>query len=169
MNNLDGQYQSLLQYIINHGTEKKDRTGTGTISVFGRQIRHSMKDGFPLLTTKKMPFKTMATELIWFLRSDTNIKFLVDNNCHIWDGDAYKRFLNETIKIEPVEVKERAIAQLLNSKESKEEFINKIKTDDEFAKKWGDLGPVYGAGWRNWNGKSDEKLYEDYLKKVKEK
>ena len=93
MNNLDGQYQALLQYIINHGTEKKDRTGTGTISVFGRQIRHKMSEGFPLLTTKKMAFKTMATELIWFLRGDTNIKFLVDNNCHIWDGDAYKNWV----------------------------------------------------------------------------
>ena len=167
MNKLDKDYQALLQDIIDNGTEKKDRTGTGTISLFGRQIRHDMKTGFPLLTTKKMAFKTMATELIWFLRGDTNIKFLVDNNCHIWDGDAYKRFLNETIKIEPVEAKERAIAQLLNSKESKEEFINKIKTDDEFAKKWGSLGKIYGHGWRNWGGKSDDKLYEDYLKKVK--
>jgi thymidylate synthase len=114
-----------------------------------------------------MAWKTMVTELLWFLKGDTNIKYLIDNDCHIWDGDAYKRFLNETIKVEPLEVKQRAIEQLLSSKESKEEFINKIKTDDEFAKKWGELGPVYGAGWRNWNGKSDDKLYEDYLKKVK--
>ncbi len=91
MNNLDGQYQSLLQYIINHGTEKETRNGK-TISVFGRQIRHKMSEGFPLLTTKKMAFKTMATELIWFLRGDTNIKYLVDKDCHIWDGDAYKNF-----------------------------------------------------------------------------
>jgi thymidylate synthase len=113
-----------------------------------------MSDGFPLLTTKKMAWKTMVTELLWFLRGDTNIKFLVDNNCHIWDGDAYKRFLNETIKVEPLEVKQRAIEQLLNSKESKEEFINKIKTDDEFAKKWGELGPVYGKQWRRWTNTS---------------
>ena len=158
MNNLDGQYQALLQYIINHGTKKETRNGS-TISVFGRQIRHKMSEGFPLLTTKKMAFKTMSIELIWFLRGDTNIKFLVDNNCHIWDGDAYKRFLNETIKIEPVEVKERAIAQLLNSKESKEEFINKIKTDDEFAKKWGELGPIYGKQWRSW-GRSNVTNYD---------
>ena len=167
MNKLDLDYQKLLKDILDNGHQKGDRTGTGTISVFGRQIRHLMSEGFPLLTTKKMYFKGIVTELIWFLRGDTNIKFLVDNDCHIWDGDAYKRFLNDTIKIEPVEVKERAITQLLNSKESKEEFINKIKTDDEFAKKWGDLGPVYGAGWRNWGGKSDDELYEDYLKKVK--
>ena len=151
MNTLDKQYTDLLQDILDNGVKKQDRTGTGTISVFGRQIRHDMKDGFPLLTTKKMPFKTIVTELLWFLRGDTNIKYLVDNNCNIWNGDAYKRFLNETIKIEPLEVKQRAVEQLLNSKESKEEFINKIKTDDEFANKWGELGPVYGKQWRRWS------------------
>jgi thymidylate synthase len=150
MNSLDKQYTNLLQDILDNGITKSDRTGTGTISVFGRQIRHKMSEGFPLLTTKKMAWKTMVTELLWFLRGDTNIKYLVDNNCHIWDGDAYKRFLNETIKIEPIDAKQRAIEQLLNSKESKEEFINKIKTDDEFAKKWGSLGPVYGKQWRSW-------------------
>ncbi len=150
MNNLDKQYTDLLQDILDNGYTKSDRTGTGTKSVFGRQIRHKMSDGFPLLTTKKMYMKGIITELIWFLRGDTNIKFLVDNDCHIWDGDAYKRFLNETIKIEPIDAKQRAIEQLLNSKESKEEFINKIKTDDEFAKKWGELGPIYGKQWRSW-------------------
>ena len=169
MNKLDKDYQALLQDILDNGVEKKDRTGTGTISVFGRQIRHKMSEGFPLLTTKKMAWKQIVTELLWFLRGDTNIKYLVDNDCHIWDGDAYKKFLNETIRIEPEDVKQIAINQLLHSKESKEEFVNKIKTDDEFAKKWGSLGKIYGHGWRNWNGKSDDELYEDYLKKVKEK
>jgi thymidylate synthase len=154
MNTLDKQYQDLLQSILDYGVEKKDRTGTGTKSIFGYTIRHKMSDGFPLLTTKKMAWKTMVTELLWFLRGDTNIKYLVDNNCHIWDGDAYKRFLNETIKVEPLEVKQRAIEQLLNSKESKEEFIDKIKTDDEFAKKWGELGPIYGKQWRSWGRKN---------------
>jgi thymidylate synthase len=140
MNNLDKQYTTLLQDILNNGVEKKDRTGTGTISVFGRQIRHNMKDGFPLLTTKKMAWKTMVTELIWFLRGDTNIKYLVDNNCHIWDGDAYKRYINEFRRTCP------KCPEI-----TKEEFINKIKTDDEFAKKWGELGPVYGKQWRNWD------------------
>jgi thymidylate synthase len=97
MNNIDIQYQKLLQDILDNGIEKKDRTGTGTISVFGRQIRHKMNEGFPLLTTKKMAWKTMVTELIWFLRGDTNIKFLVDNNCHIWDGDAYKNYSKQII------------------------------------------------------------------------
>ena len=89
-NQLDLDYQDLLQDILDNGVEKKDRTGTGTLSVFGRQIRHNMQDGFPLLTTKKMAWKTMVTELLWFLRGDTNIKFLHDNNCHIWDGDYAK-------------------------------------------------------------------------------
>ena len=88
MNNIDKQYQQLLQDILDNGVEKGDRTGTGTISVFGRQIRHKMSEGFPLLTTKKMAWKTMVVELLWFLRGDTNIKFLLDYDCHIGDGDA---------------------------------------------------------------------------------
>jgi thymidylate synthase len=90
MNNIDRQYKELLEYILHFGVDKKDRTGTGTKSIFGWQIRHNMKEGFPLLTTKKVAFKTMVTELLWFLRGDTNIKFLHDNNCHIWDGDYEK-------------------------------------------------------------------------------
>jgi thymidylate synthase len=144
MNNLDKQYQSLLQDILDNGVEKKDRTGTGTLSVFGRQIRHKMSDGFPLLTTKKMAFKTMVTELLWFLRGDTNIKYLVDNNCHIWNGDAYRSYSE---KIQPWEPH-------LNQ----EMFINKIKTDDKFAKKWGELGPIYGKQWRRWEGVTKKQL-----------
>ena len=92
MNNIDSQYQSLLQDIIDNGVEKKDRTSTGTLSVFGRQIRHKMSEGFPLLTTKKMYWKGIVTELLWFLRGDTNIKFLLDNDCHIWDGDCFTNY-----------------------------------------------------------------------------
>jgi thymidylate synthase len=158
MNQLDLDYQALLKDILENGVEKKDRTGTGTLSVFGRQIRHKFKDGkFPLLTTKKMHWKSIVTELLWFLRGDTNIKYLVENGCHIWDGDVYKNYLKETERFGEK-------WQL-----TKEEFIERIKTDSEFATKWGELGPVYGAGWRRWGGKSDDKLYEDYLKKVKEK
>jgi thymidylate synthase len=148
MNNIDKQYQNLLQSILDYGVEKKDRTGTGTKSIFGYTIRHNMKDGFPLLTTKKMPFKTIATELIWFLRGDTNIKFLIDNSCHIWDGDAYKNYLIEDAKILPNMSKEKRTE--LGYRLTQEEFINRIKTDDEFAKKWGELGPIYGAQWRDW-------------------
>ena len=108
--NIELQYLELLKDILENGVKKGDRTGTGTISVFGRQIRHKMSEGFPLLTTKKMYFKGVITELLWFLRGDTNIKFLHDNDCHIWDGD-----------------------------------YNKSGRTD------GELGPVYGKQWRNWN------------------
>jgi thymidylate synthase len=138
MNNLDKQYRDLLKTILEHGIEKKDRTGTGTKSIFGYTIRHNMKDGFPLLTTKKMPFKTIATELIWFLRGDTNIKFLVDNGCHIWDGDAYKSYQLLMIGNEPDKIL------------SMTDFIDKIKNDEKFAKHWGELGPIYGKQWRDW-------------------
>ena len=147
--NIEYQYLDLLQDILDNGVEKRDRTGTGTLSVFGRQIRHKMSEGYPLLTTKKMAFKTMTTELIWFLRGDTNIKYLVDNNCHIWDGDAYKAYCksrpqhnnSDYKKVGPREISHLPV----------DEFINKIKTDEEFAKKWGDLGPIYGKQWRSWS------------------
>ena len=149
MNTLDKQYQELLQTILDYGVEKKDRTGTGTKSIFGYTIRHNMSEGFPVLTTKKMAWKTMVTELLWFLRGDTNIKFLVDNGCHIWDGDAYKNYLIEDTKVLPNMSKEKMTE--LGFRLTKEEFINKIKTDDKFAKKWADLGPVYGKQWRSWD------------------
>jgi thymidylate synthase len=95
MNKIDKDYQALLQDIMDNGVSKNDRTGTGTISVFGRQIRHKMSDGFPVITTKKMYFKGIVTELLWFLRGNTNIKYLVDNDCHIWDGDCYQAYLKE--------------------------------------------------------------------------
>jgi thymidylate synthase len=139
MNQLDKQYQELLFDIIERGVDKDTRNGK-TRSVFGKQIRHKMSKGFPLLTTKKMYWKGIVTELLWFLRGDTNIKFLVDNGCHIWDGDAYKKYkLKHNFQIN------QGIEIL-----SQEEFINKIKTDTEFANKWGELGPVYGKQWREW-------------------
>jgi thymidylate synthase len=179
MNKLDLDYQNLLKDILENGVKKETRNGD-TISVFGRQIRHNMKDGFPLLTTKKMPFKTIVTELLWFLRGGTNIKFLVDNDCHIWDGDAYK---NYRLKSEDIDLPENLYNKLIDDLNkdamfpignpsrmlSKEEFINKIKTDDEFAKKWGELGSVYGKQWRRWTKKkmylstdgSYEKIFDE--------
>lgn len=136
MNKLDEQYRGLLAEVLYNGVEKGDRTGTSTLSRFGMQIRHDMSKGFPILTTKKVAFKIMVTELKWFLRGDTNIKYLVDNGCNIWNGDAYKRYytyfdnLGEGI---PYNIKE---------------FIEQIKTDDEFADEWGELGPIYGYQWR---------------------
>ena len=153
MNKLDLDYQNLLRDILENGTKKETRNG-GTISVFGRQLRHDFRDGFPLLTTKRMAFKAIVTELLWFLRGDTNIKYLVDNNCHIWDGDAYKNFEKRYYK-EIFNYETGSHNRLM----SLDEFILNIKTDAEFAKKWGELGPVYGKQWRDWNGKW--KLTED--------
>jgi thymidylate synthase len=139
-NNIEKQYLKLLKDILENGVEKKDRTGTGTISVFGRQIRHDMKLGFPLLTTKKMYFKGIVTELLWFLRGDTNIKFLIDNDCHIWNGDAIKNY-------------EKCNGEIDWGKFiTKEEAFVEAMQDSEFAKKWGELGPIYGKQWRNWCG-----------------
>jgi thymidylate synthase len=148
MNQLDKQYQELLFDIIERGVDKDTRNGK-TRSVFGKQIRHKMKEGFPLLTTKKMYWKGIATELLWFLRGDTNIKFLVDNDCHIWDGDAYKNYLKQYEKD-----KKHGVKYEDNPKHdrpfNREEFINWIKNVDEFAKIYGELGPVYGKQWRKW-------------------
>src|SRR6056300_108605 len=113
---IDEQYQDLIDSILRFGVEKKDRTGIGTQSIFGYNIRWDMSQGFPLLTTKKMAVKTMMTELKWFLKGDTNIKYLVDNGCNIWNGDAYKRYKEE----------KGDLAMGMQS------FIQKIKTQDHF-------------------------------------
>ena len=147
--NIESQYLMLLSDILHNGVEKSDRTGTGTISVFGRQIRHCMCDGFPLLTTKKMAVKTMMTELKWFLKGDTNIKYLVDNGCNIWNGDAYKNY------------EKYAMANSYGVDVfSMDEFIDEIKNNDEFAKRWGELGPIYGNQWKNWERRTtrEEKI-----------
>jgi len=154
MNTLDRDYQDIIQKIFTKGSKKGDRTGTGTISIFGEEISHNMKEGFPLLTTKKMAWKTMVTELLWFLKGDTNIKYLVENGCNIWNGDAYKAYATYARGLEepdysvhiddPVQNKVRILTQA--------EFIERINTDDLFAMQWGELGPIYGKQWRDWNG-----------------
>jgi thymidylate synthase len=143
MNRLDEQYRALLAELLYNGVEKTDRTGTGTISRFGWQIRHKMEDGFPLLTTKKMAIKSIMTELKWFLKGDTNIKYLLENNCHIWTGDAIKNYEKHNGEINggPHITKE-------------EYFEDLILNDDEFANKWGELGPIYGHQWRDWTVES---------------
>ena len=146
-NQIDKQYQALLQYILDNGIEKKDRTGTGTLSIFGRQLRFTdIEHNFPILTTKKMPFKSIVTELLWFLRGDTNIQYLVQNGCNIWNGDAYKNYTTKLLEnyskhYEPMDIKE---------------FIERIKTDDAFANEYGELGPIYGKQWRSWTKFEDE-------------
>ena len=146
MSNIEKQYQGILRKLVLYGKEKGDRTGTGTLSYFGDQIRHNMADGFPLLTTKKMAVKTMMTELKWFLKGDTNIKYLVDNNCHIWDGDAYKAYPHK-------------------DELTQKEFIEKIRINSSFAKVYGELGPIYGKQWRDWGGKDQIK---ELIKNIKE-
>lgn len=131
------QYLDLLKDILENGTYKDDRTGTGTYSVFGRQIRFDLAKGFPLLTTKKVFLRGIIHELLWFLMGEQNIKYLVDNNVHIWDDWPY-RFYKESLEKE----KKTPLSQA--------EFIQQIKDNDSFANLWGNLGPVYGVQWRHW-------------------
>ena len=132
------QYLDLLRDIMENGFEKKEfNSGIALRSVFGRQIRFDLSKDFPLLTTKKVFWRGIVHELIWFLRGETNIKYLVDNNVHIWDDWAFKEYKKAA---EGGDVPEMA----------QDEFIQKIGEDDEFAKKWGELGPVYGRQWRRW-------------------
>ena len=153
MNRLDEQYRALLGEVLYNGTEKNDRTGTGTLSRFGMSIRHRMEDGFPILTTKKMPFKTITTELKWFLKGDTNIKYLLDNNCHIWDGDAYKAYC-------------KVCAFDLDDPMPKDEFLDKVQNDPAYMH-WGLLGPIYGAQWRSWGGKKYIDQIADLIENLK--
>jgi thymidylate synthase len=138
MYNIDEEYRQLLMDILIHGVKKEDRTGTGTQSVFGRQIRHSMSEGFPLLTTKKMAWKSIVTELLWFLRGDSDIRFLWENNCAIWDGDWYKQY--KTTCSEPYTL---------------EEVKQKVKEGNHyFHNSMFDMGPIYGKQWRSWGGRN---------------
>jgi len=139
--NIDDQYLAIAKSILENGTEKNDRTGTGTKSIFSAQLVHNMRDGFPLLTTKKVYFKGIVTELLWFLRGETNIKWLVENNNNIWVGDAYRAYKE---KSEEILGRNKWIL-------NKEQFIEKIKKDDYFASEWGELGPIYGVQWREWS------------------
>ncbi len=135
------QYLDFLKHILENGEEKSDRTGTGTISTFGYQNRYDLSEGFPLLTTKKVFLKGIIHELLWFIKGDTNIKYLVDNNVKIWNDWPYKKYCESSSY----------------QGETMEEFIEKIKSDDEFAKVWGELGKVYGHEWRHFEGEGKVK------------
>ena len=137
------QYLDLLRDIRDNGEEKGDRTGTGTRSVFGRQVRYDLSEGFPAVTTKKLYFNSVAHELLWFLKGTGNIEYLAQNNVHIWDEWPFKAYLEKNdLPIPEVNSPEW--------REQMKEFIDRVATDHEFALKWGDLGPVYGAQWRHW-------------------
>lgn len=128
------QYQQFLQHILENGTKKEDRTGTGTISVFGYQMRFNLNDGFPLVTTKKLHLKSIIYELLWFIAGDTNIQYLCKNGCNIWNDWPFSKY-QKSVDYQG---------------ETMKEFATKIATDDNFAKKYGELGPVYGYQWRHW-------------------
>jgi thymidylate synthase len=141
-------YLDLCRHVLEHGTQKSDRTGTGTLSVFGYQMRYNLEEGFPLLTTKKVHLKSIVHELLWFIKGDTNIKYLVDHDVKIWNEWPYEAFKKS------IDYKG----------ESMEDYILKIKNDPSFAEKYGDLGPVYGAQWRNFNGVDQLQYILDELK-----
>lgn len=143
------QYLNLLSDILKNGKFKDDRTKTGTKSVFGRQLRYDLSEGFPLLTTKKVFLKGIIYELLWFLRGESNIKYLVDNGVHIWDEWPYKFYKNNT--------KDKKVLTM-------EEYLEKVKSDKKFADKWADLGPIYGVQWRHW--KKQGKGEVDQIKNV---
>ena len=137
------QYLNLLRDIKENGEEKGDRTGTGTKSVFGRQVRYDLAEGFPAVTTKKLYFNSVVHELLWFLKGTGNIEYLAQNNVHIWDEWPYKAYLEKR----GLEVPHSSTDEWKNGLK---EFVARIATDHEFAMKWGDLGPVYGVQWRKW-------------------
>lgn len=137
------QYLDLLSHIMERGAVKTDRTGTGTKSVFGYQMRFDLAAGFPLMTTKKMFMRGIIEELIWFLQGDTNIKYLVDRDVHIWDEWPFKAYLGKTGQTIPKTGSDEWTAGMAD-------FLARMKSDDAFAREYGELGPVYGYQWRNW-------------------
>ncbi len=137
------QYLDLLRDIKDNGEVKGDRTGTGTKSVFGRQVRYDLREGFPAVTTKKLYFNSVVHELLWFFKGTGNIEYLAQNNVHIWDEWPYKAYLEKNNQPVPASDSEEW-------KSGIKEFVQKLATDHEFAEKWGDLGPVYGVQWRKW-------------------
>lgn len=141
---MEAQYLRILFDIIMKGVKKEDRTGTGTVSLFGTEIKHNMREGFPLLTTKKMAFKTMVTELLWFLQGRTDLRYLLENGCHIWTGDAYKVYDKDFDAEHP------PFSAPYPLRLTHKEFEQKIMEDDEFNRMYGDLGHIYGKQWRRW-------------------
>lgn len=145
MNTQEQQYLDLLQKILDTGMDRMDRTGIGTRSIFGHQMRFDLSAGFPLLTTKKVYARAIIHELLWFLSGDTNIRYLVKNNVKIWNEWAFSKYLKHTHQ-------EATLPRYSDEWHAElDRFIAKIKDDDAFANEWGDLGPVYGKQWRAWD------------------
>lgn len=146
------QYLDLLKDVRENGVKKEDRTGTGTLSVFGRQIRFNLANGFPAVTTKKLYMKAVIYELLWLLRGDTNIRFLAENGVNIWNEWAYEVYLKKNNLSGQYPRYSEAWKTKLT------EFVEHIKTDDAFAASWGELGPIYGKQWRKWQGPKGEEI-----------
>lgn len=151
----EDKYLEMANYILKNGHKKSDRTNTGTLSVFGYQMRFDLQESFPILTTKKIPFSLIKSELLWFLHGDTNIKYLLQHNNHIWDEWAFKKYV-ESRDYNGLDMTDFG-RRLLIDPEFKKEYLNQknifcenILNDDEFSQKWGDLGNVYGSQWRKW-------------------
>ncbi|PLS18872.1 thymidylate synthase [Bacillus sp. M6-12] len=162
-------YLDLCEHVLEIGVRKEDRTGTGTISVFGYQMRFDLQEGFPLLTTKRVPFRLIASELLWFIKGDTNIRYLLQHNNHIWNEWAFKRWI-ESEDYQGVDMTDFGLRSQTDEEfnklyeEQMEIFKQKILTDDEFAEKYGELGNVYGKQWRAWKTSTGETI--DQLKDV---
>lgn len=156
-------YLDLCKEILEHGTEKMDRTKTGTISLFGKQIRFDLRDGFPLLTTKRVPFRLIATELLWFLKGDTNIRYLLQHNNNIWNEWAFKKWV-ESDEYDGPDMTDFGLRSQKDPEfkklydEQMEIFKQRVLEEDEFAKKYGDLGFVYGKQWRHWKTSTNDTI-----------
>lgn len=169
MNNVDNTYLKLGKYILENGSKKDDRTGTGTLSIFGYQMRFNLQEGFPLMTTKKTAFRLIATELLWFLKGDTNVRTLIEQNNHIWDEWGFKKWVeSEDYKgVDMTDFGNRCLIDEEFNKEYEEEmekYQDRLLNDEIFAEKYGDLGNVYGKQWRSWNGVDGEVI--DQIKNV---
>lgn len=169
MNNADQEYFKLCNHILNNGVKKEDRTGTGTISTFGYQMRFNLQEGFPLLTTKRIPFRLITSELLWFIKGDTNIRYLLKHNNHIWNEWAFKKWIESDEYTGP-DMTDFGLRSQVDEEfrelyeEQMDIFVRQILHDDDFANKFGDLGNVYGKQWRQWKTKTDEVI--DQLKDV---
>ena len=157
------QYQDLVRKVLNEGTKKEDRTGVGTLSIFGHQMRFNLQEGFPLLTSKRVPFGLIKSELLWFLRGDTNIRYLLENNNHIWDEWAFKNYIESDAYEGPdmTDFGRRALVDETFKVQYDEEmtkFQNEILTNDDFSERFGHLGDVYGKQWRAWQLRNGDTL-----------
>ncbi len=168
------EYLNLLKYTLENGIKKEDRTGTGTVSLFGYQMRFDLSKGFPLFTTKRVSFKLIASELLWFIKGDTNIRYLLQHNNHIWDEWAFKRWVESDQYTGPdmTDFGRRCLVdEEFNELYQKElqSFCQRILEDDDFAEKYGDLGNVYGKQWRNWTTSNGERMdqLQDAIHQIK--